>query len=106
MDEALWEALLDNIFRIFPYRCVPQRNHEYLRLVPREGGFQKACPSPLFVASTRHHPLDQRKQCRVWLVIHPGLDSATRQPQATAHGIDEVESLAVTQHAIPRIPLA
>jgi hypothetical protein len=41
MDEALWEVVLDNIFCIFPYRCVPQRNHEYLRLVPREGDSKK-----------------------------------------------------------------
>jgi hypothetical protein len=46
MDEALWEGLLDNIFRIFPYRCVPQRNHEYLRLVPRDGDSKKPVRLP------------------------------------------------------------
>jgi hypothetical protein len=32
--EAPWKGSLDNIFRIFPRRCAPQPNHEYLRLVP------------------------------------------------------------------------
>ena len=31
---------------------------------------------------------------------------ATHQPQAIAHGLREAESVAVTQHAIPCIPLA
>ena len=106
MDEALWEVVLDNIFCIFPYMCVPQRNHEYLRLVPREGDSKKPVR---FLSSWRARVITRwikENSRRVWLVIHRGLDSATRQPQATAHGIDEVESLAVTQHAIPRIPLA
>jgi hypothetical protein len=35
-----------------------------------------------------------------------GLDSDTCQPQAIPHGLHEPESVAVAQHAIPRIPFA
>ena len=47
-----------------------------------------------------------RNTRRVWLVIHRGLDSATCQPQAIAHGLHEAESVAVAEHAIARVPLA
>jgi hypothetical protein len=106
MDETFWEGLLDNIFRIFSYRCVPQRNHEYLRLVPRDGDSKKPVGLPSSWRARIITRWIKENSRRVWLVILRGLDSATRQPQATAHGIHEVESLAVTQYAIPRIPLA